>query len=158
MGDAERPAEIRRLGAWWLEEVKAGGSTAAVTSRSVLTRPPARLESSAVNLLGHDHGAGPVRADSHDVRVCAERSSRIHDPLTIGRPGGEEIVEVVVGNRVRAEPSGFAVQRLELPQLPRQLLSEKTILDPSGDQSPTPARSCAGVLTSSTCDPSRFMV
>ena len=23
MGDAERPAEIRRLGAWWLEEVKA---------------------------------------------------------------------------------------------------------------------------------------
>src|SRR5437870_4862351 len=22
MGDAERPAEIRRLGAWWLEEVK----------------------------------------------------------------------------------------------------------------------------------------
>src|SRR2546427_10589772 len=74
------------------------GAYGGIYAARVLNLPPARLEPSAMDLLGHDHGAGPVWPDSHDVRVGAKGSARIDDPLTIRRPGGEDVVEVVVGN------------------------------------------------------------
>src|SRR5438034_6683575 len=142
----------------FLSAALAGGSTAAVTSVSALTRPPARLESSAVDLLGQDNGAGPVWPDPHDVRVGAEGAARIDDPLAIGRPGAEEIVEVVVGNPHRSRAVWIRRPEIGATAITKATIVREEILDPSGDQSPTPARSCAGVLTSSTCDPSRFMV